>query len=388
MKERSTGIHRSAYYLPLVRNYADALLRFQKTKPIRGRAEDKPKWNNNSPTPTIPLGRREDVDTYSMRKLEDGSIQLINYRHPILTFTPDNLIHITPKYMGLMDSGMIERVLGIDAWLDRRKIGIKVNGERHIIEAGKTLVIDTEGAGDEVRYSVVEKETVYSYYVNRKASNNVRAQYSGFAKYLHGFLQLRKNMDNNMIRISLMEIADCIGYEHSEYPVWAAGNKPRTRETIWKPDTSKFRFIDDKPQGVSCLNKYKLGSGDIPRRHWDTYISQATMFMELASNGQPEEGKVDNYYRATLTMLAQSIGYMHRSPKEGEDATVDIPVSKVQTMWDNIVLKYHSDEMIERRPLKANQLPNDRYNRFVTIMPTQKQIDEVTKREESFSQKL
>ncbi len=383
MKERQTGIHRSAYFLPLIRSYADALLRFQKTKPIRGRAEDKPKWNNTSPTPVIPLGRREDVDTYSMRKLEDGSIQLVNYRHPMIKFTPDNRIIVTPKYMGLMDSGMIERVLGIDAWLDRRKIGIKINDERHIIEAGKTLVLKSEGEGDEVRYSVHDKETVFSYYVNRKASNNVRAQYSGFSQYLHGFLQLRKNMDNNMIEISLMEIADCIGYDRMEHPVWAMGNKTHLRQLVWKPDTSKFRFIDDKPQGVYCLNKYKLGSGDIPARHWDTYISQATTFMELASNGQAEGGKVENYYRATLTLLSLSTGYLRGSPKEGEDMTIPIPVSRVQKLWDDVVLKFHSEEMIEKRPLKANQLPNDRYNRYVTIMPTQEQIDEVTKREAS-----
>ena len=384
MKERQTNIHRSAYYLPLIRSYADALLRFQKTKPIRGRAEDKPKWGNTSPTPVIPLARREDVDTYSIRKTEDGSIQLVNYRHPMMTFTPDNLIYITPKYMGLMDSGMIERVLGIEAWLDRRKIGIKVNDERHIIEAGKTLVLKSESDGTQEHLSVHEKETVFSYYVNRKASNNVRSQYSGFAKYLHGFLQLRKDMEHEAIQVSLMEIADCIGYDRMENPVWVQG-RTHTREAIWKPDTSKFRFIDDKPQGVSCLNKYKLGKGDLVARHWDTYRKHATAFMELASNGQPEGGKVENYYRATLTLLALSQGYLHRSPKEGEDATVTIPVSRVQKLWDDVVLKFHSEEMIEKRPLKPNQLPNDRYNRYVTIMPTQRQLDEVTKREASLT---
>ena len=107
--------------------------------------------------------------------------------------------------------------------------------------------------------------------------------------------------------------------------------------------------------------------------------------MELASNGQPEGGKVENYYRATLTLLALSQGYLHRSPKEGEDATVTIPVSRVQKLWDDVVLKFHSEEMIEKRPLKPNQLPNDRYNRYVTIMPTQRQLDEVTKREASLT---
>jgi hypothetical protein len=41
--------------------------------------------------------------------------------------------------------------------------------------------------------------------------------------------------------------------------------------------------------------------------------------------------------------------------------------------------------MLESRPLKPNQLPNEKYNRYVTIMPTQEQIDTVMKREANLS---
>jgi hypothetical protein len=150
---------------------------------------------------------------------------------------------------------------------------------------------------------------------------------------------------------------------------------------VWKPNIDAFKFINDKPQGVYCLHRYKLGVGDIWERHWDAYQQHAKGFLELTLNGQDEGGKVENYYRATLTLLALSLGYLHRTPKEGEDVTVTIPVSRVEKLWDDVLLKYHSDEMLEKRPLKPNQLPNDRYNRYVTIMPTQKQIDDVAKRE-------
>jgi hypothetical protein len=100
MKERDTGLHASTYYLPLIRSHADAKLRLQKTKPIRGRSANTPdKYNRDSPTPCIPLGRREDIDIYSIREGEGGNIELVNYRKPLLTFTPDNKIIITPMYM-------------------------------------------------------------------------------------------------------------------------------------------------------------------------------------------------------------------------------------------------------------------------------------------------
>ena len=379
MKERSTGIHRSTYYLPLIRSYQDALLRLRKTKPIRGRTPDNGKWGNKV-NACIPLGRREDVDTYSIREGENGRIEFVNYRTPVLTYTPDNKILVTPTWMGLMESGMIGRVLGINAWLDRKKIGITIDDERHVIGAGGVLVLEcTKEAGEDC-LRVFKKDTIFSYYVNRKASNIVRAQYSGFSQYLHGFLQLRKDMEDNAISISMAEVADCIGYEYSDQVMWHSGHKQST-EKVWKPNIDAIRFINDKPQGVYCLHRYKLGVGDIQERHWTMYDEQIKAFMELTSNGQAEATRTDNYYRATLTLLALSFGYMHRNPKVGEDMVVVIPVSRVEKLWDDVVLKYHSDAMIEKRPLKANQLPNEKYNRYVTIMPTQEQIDTVMKRE-------
>ena len=179
MKERSTGIHRSTYYLPLIRSYQDALLRLRKTKPIRGRTPDNGKWGNKI-NACIPLGRREDVDTYSIREGENGRIEFVNYRTPVLTYTPDNKILVTPTWMGLMESGMIARVLGINAWLDRKKIGLTIDDERHVVGAGGVLVLECKGDADNESLSVFKKDTIFSYYVNRKASNIVMVKSSPF----------------------------------------------------------------------------------------------------------------------------------------------------------------------------------------------------------------
>lgn len=370
MKQRDTGLHASTYYLPLIRSHADAMLRLQKTKPIRGRSANAPdKYNRDSPTPCIPLGRREDIDIYSIREGEGGNIELVNYRKPLLTFTPDNKIIITPKYMGLMESGMVSRVLGINAWLDRKKIGITIDDERHVIKQGGSLTLSCEGEC----LSVHEKEVVYSHYVNRKASNIVRAQYSGFMKYLHGFLQLRKNMESNDLRVSMMEIADNIGYEYKEQGVWRL-NKSVEKMQVWQPALESVKLIEFKPQGYRCLALVHKETTEAAETMWSAYARQCNSFMAAIRNDQPEGGKVDNYYRMTLTLLALSMPYMHNKPEVGKDMVVDISVGAVERMLDKIMMQWHSDEMIEKRPLKPNQLPNDKYESYVTKMPTDEDI--------------
>lgn len=376
MKERQTGLHASTYYLPRIRSHADAVMRLKKTKPIRGRTPEKPdKYGRDSLTPCIPLGRREDIDIYSIREGENGNIELVNYRKTLLTFTPDNKIIITPRWMGLMESGMVGRVLDIPAWLDRKKIGITIDNERHVIKQNGSLTLNCEGEC----LSVLEKEVVYSHYVNRKASNNVRSQYSGFMKYLHGFLQLRKNMESNDLRVSLMEIADCIGYEYKEQGVWRL-NKTVEKMQVWQPALESVKLVEFKPQGYRCLAL--VGTTDNAETMWSAYAKQCKSFMAAISNNQSEEGKVDNYYRMTLTLLALSMPYTHNKPEVGKDMTVDISVSAVERMLDKVMLQWHSDEMIERRPLKPNQLPNDKYESYVTKMPTPKEIEQIQKSNE------
>jgi hypothetical protein len=385
MKERQTGLHASTYYLPLIRSYADALNRLRKTKPIRGRIPTAPdRYGRDTPTPTIPLGRREDIDIYSIREGENGNIELLNYRSPLLTFTPDDKIIITPKYTGLMESGMIGRVLDIPAWLDRKKVGIILGGERHVLKQNGSLTLSCEGKC----LSVLEKDVVYSHYVNRKASNIVRAQYSGFLKYFGGFLSLRKDVEGRDIRMSMMEIADNIGYEYKERGVWQGGRNQGRTEQVWQPALESVKLMEFKPQGYRCLGLVRnsaVGGKANPygdETLWSAYSRQCKSFFAAISNDQAEDGKVDNYYRMTLTLLALSMPYTHRNPLVGEDMPVDIPVSAVERMLDKIMMQWHSDEMIEKRPLKPNQLPNDKYEAYVTKMPTQEEIDRIQKSNE------
>jgi hypothetical protein len=197
-------------------------------------------------------------------------------------------------------------------------------------------------------------------------------------KYFGGFLSLRKNMDTNEIRVSMMEIADNIGYEYKERYSSAWGRNQGKTEQVWQPALESVKLMEFKPQGYRCLGLVHNDAETL----WSAYSRQCKSFFAAINNDQAEDGKVDNYYRMTLTLLALSMPYTHRNPLVGHDMDVDIPVSAVERMLDKIMMQWHSEEMIESRPLKPNQLPNDKYESYVTKMPSQEEIDRIQKSNE------
>ena len=66
------------------RNYGDALHKYESTEPIRGRTVE----------PMRPLGQRRSVDAYSIVKRDDGVIQCVLYKTPVVTWYPDGLIEV------------------------------------------------------------------------------------------------------------------------------------------------------------------------------------------------------------------------------------------------------------------------------------------------------
>jgi hypothetical protein len=206
-------------------------------------------------------------------------------------------------------------------------------------------------------------------------------------KYFGGFLSLRKDVEGRDIRMSMMEIADNIGYEYKERYSSAWGKNQGKTEQVWQPALESVKLMEFKPQGYRCLGLVRNSAveGDeasAGETLWSAYSRQCKSFFAAIADDQPEDGKVDNYYRMTLTMLAMSMPYTHRNPLVGHDMDVDIPVSAVERMLDKIMMQWHSEEMIESRPLKPNQLPNDKYESYVTKMPTQEEIDRIQKSNE------
>jgi hypothetical protein len=186
-------------------------------------------------------------------------------------------------------------------------------------------------------------------------------------------------MGNNEIQVSLSEIADCIGYEYKEQSTWLRGNMSG-KEQVWQPALESVKLIEFKPQGYRCLSFVANSPDRLENSEtlWSAYSRQCSSFFAAIRDDQAEDGKVDNYYRMTLTLLALSMGYLHRPPKVGMDMSVDITVGAVERMLDKVMMQWHSEEMIEKRPLKPNQLPNDKYESYITKMPTEEEIKRIS----------
>jgi hypothetical protein len=151
----------------------------------------------------------------------------------------------------------------------------------------------------------------------------------------------------------------------------------------WKPDLRNVSQMHSKPQRAQCLvpivNRMLDTTQDYAmpsETYWSKYQRQCKRFFSLIVDDQPEETRTENYYQAALTLLGLSLGYIYSWPLEGEDRQVHVGAKNAVSTFDQLLLMYHSDEMIDRRELKPNQLPNDRYDRLVTIMPTPEQREE------------
>ena len=84
-----------------IKNYAEALKRYETTKHIRGRAEDQ-----------RPLGKRSKTDNFRISKKENGDIQCFLFRTPVVTFTPeDNIVIFLDQWVSSSTCKFIGEVI-------------------------------------------------------------------------------------------------------------------------------------------------------------------------------------------------------------------------------------------------------------------------------------
>jgi len=165
--------------------YAEAKLRYEQIKPIRGRAGD-----------VRPLGNRKN-DSYRIAKrinpLSDiTSYQCILYRTPVVEFKPDGDVEINMGgWVSTANRTFIERILHLSCY---SKNGSSVlclgNNAEVVLHNTKTTVV-RRLEDYPFTWELVVSEPVYETQLDKKKANNVRQQYSEFEKYLKGMVNLR-----------------------------------------------------------------------------------------------------------------------------------------------------------------------------------------------------
>jgi len=225
-----------------IKNYAEALKRYETTKHIRGRAEDQ-----------RPLGKRSKTDTFRISKKENGDIQCFLFRTPVVTFTPeDNIVIFLDQWVSSSTCKFIGEVIygGLSTFVFDGSICAKFSdgGEYRLQSHTPTTLTRAkhpEGGMHTFTLSDWDKRTVHM--VDRKGKKEALAPYRPFLEYIRAFLKLRAGED-----IPLEEVAEALVQGHYPIPPRGATNG-RTEFT----------------QRVKYINKWALSTAE--NKHEDFY---------------------------------------------------------------------------------------------------------------------
>lgn len=176
---RNTGIRR-------LHTYADALEKFNTTKPIRGRTD--------ITAPMYPLGHRHRVDSFWMQKCPlTQDVDLFLYRTPVVSFKPDGRIVIKSDGWDTSSTAcFIMEVTGMQSYIYDHNLCVAIwrdsKVETYRVPANGTLTFVRENG--QFKY-VDGAPTALTHKVNRKAINQKRKQYKEFKDYVRSMLKLR-----------------------------------------------------------------------------------------------------------------------------------------------------------------------------------------------------
>jgi len=190
-------------YIPYLDNYTEAFKVFSTTEPIRG-----------SKPVRVPLGRRQDSTKFGISKDLNGDIHLSLYGHTGIVFHADNHTLTIGDTSGKRhwrwsscDSYFILSVLGRyikNARTDRGRLVLETrDDQKFVLESKGNLTLTyTIGNADQPIHNRTRTLTpvsssnpvLHTYRLNRQATNNVRARYGEFYRYMKGLIGVRKEL--------------------------------------------------------------------------------------------------------------------------------------------------------------------------------------------------
>ena len=284
-------------------DYEQALKKWQDTKPIRGRAVE-----------TRPLGHRANVNSYQIAKTEDGSVQCILYKTPVVTFRPNGEVMIqNDAYDSISTTYFIEEVLGIYARIFDNSlcIGMDYTGMNTRVPREGCFLKRNKTTG---KYEVLNERPFYVHVINRKKANNVRANYKEFFTYMQGICKLKGNsvFPND-------EYERVLG-EQEAHAKWAC-ELNRTEYARWDDDIVKFFGL------ITDTNA---------------------------------ETRNDSFYNAML-QVARTFGT--RRWKEGDEGYVITEKLAVDGLY-SLILGWHRDEVFEAKQLPQGAVRRDSNGKY------------------------
>lgn len=294
-----------------IRSFEQAQLRYEKIKPIRGRADE-----------TIrPLSDRGAVDTYSIRKKvsEAGKVryECWMYRTPVVTYYENNVVVFD---MGGWPSAstrtFISEVTGFNCGCKDGSSFISLPiGNVVMPSSGPTAIQFVNNT-----WELVASVPVYEVQLQRKEANAVRARYKEFSAYVNNMLKLREEV---------------LTYANMK---------------VLKMDFAEFKeHLKDMPG-------WELRWRDLGTKKSSEYAELNKVFFALL-----DSGSTGSFYTAFLFLVAS----VHNVQQFGSIATrFNIQTKSITDELKEVMYKYHSDEVFEKVKLPIGKVPNKKYEKW------------------------
>jgi hypothetical protein len=293
-----------------VTTYAEAKLRYEQIKPIRGRAAD-----------IRPLGARGN-DSYRIAKYINVlsgqvSYQCILYQTPVVEFKSDGDVEINMGgYNSTATRTFIEKILHISCYTKNGSAVLCLGNKAEVVlHTTKTTVIRKLEVHP-YTWELALGEPVYETQLNKKKANAVRAKYGEFEKYLKAMIKLREEI----------RLTDHMGGKYAYKRMTFINNE----------------FVEAGADGVGHRE-------DFP--------------MELMANDQPEESKHSNFYKAALGIVLAIRG--GPSVRTFAGSEMHLSSESMLPKFREIVYRHHSAEVFEKVLLPVGKAPSRKYDSWV-----------------------
>lgn len=183
MSYMSRGI---GYHIARVACYAEALAKFNSTKPIRGHKDA-----------VRPLGERTKHHIAAIR-LADTDVELCYVGNPLVVWHPNDSFTLTaPSHVSYSTPSAIRYYLPIGSMhfeVHRgQRIFVSVSGKKYILDRDTALVFDRVTGGAVDKYVLRNPEKAYNIRQNRKVMQDHMAAFAGFFSWAQVMLAVNEN---------------------------------------------------------------------------------------------------------------------------------------------------------------------------------------------------
>jgi hypothetical protein len=357
--------------LPSLRTYAGAKTFHNLCTPIRGQASQ-PK----------PLGARSDWQRFRIRATQnplqpnsEPSIECVLYKTPVVTYHPDNTVSITTgtDYTPSQSTAkFISELLGHCAYATcqaNRIVLVTTNRtltgdnqtHKYAIAAGQTLTFHLPNPANPHSRGLTPLDPTpqTTLVIDRAGANNVRKRYADFYRHLKATISLR-TVNTNKDHPGYLTIPIQLSEYRDNLPTRPAHELGTLNAKFHRNDHWSF----DLPQSQRMCSKPALNSTHDSFTDWHNKLSA---FLTPLLNQQPTpEDQHTTFYRAFLT-LAHWARFEHRQffRHDEPDRTTFVAPDAIRALFDELLFKFHSNEVFTTRPVKTGQAPGTKYVQWV-----------------------